>query len=165
MLLGGDEFGRSQRGSNNAYCQDSPLNWIDWSLIDANPEILEFVQQCAELRRGEPALRIEQFPDDELHEEDPWIWFVESGERLTADDWNDPERRSFGIMIEAIGDRQPAWLLLLFNATGDVAEFQLPTSLAETGQTIEIVLSSALIEHGQLQIPPGSLAVYRVSPT
>ena len=68
MLLAGDEFGRTQNGNNNAYCQDSPIGWVDWSLLaDADqPEkpgnkLYEFVQKLQRLRHDYPILRRERF--------------------------------------------------------------------------------------------------------
>jgi glycogen operon protein len=57
MLLAGDEAGRSQRGNNNAYCQDSPLSWFDWTLTDQNADLLRFVRHVVAFRRAHPALR------------------------------------------------------------------------------------------------------------
>ena len=55
MLLGGDELGRTQRGNNNAYCQDTELSWFDWA--NADLDLLRFTRDLAELRRGHPAFR------------------------------------------------------------------------------------------------------------
>ena len=52
MLQAGDEFARTQRGNNNAYCQDNELSWIDWTLREANGDLLAFVRRLAQLRRG-----------------------------------------------------------------------------------------------------------------
>ena len=56
MLLGGDEIGRTQRGNNNAYCQDNEISWVDWSLDDEQRALLEFTQRLLRLRRDHPAL-------------------------------------------------------------------------------------------------------------
>lgn len=164
MILGGDEFGRSQLGSNNAYCQDNRLSWLDWTLLEQNRDLFDFVRNCIALRRDEPALRIERFPDDELDEADPWIWLTEQGERMSEADWDDLERRSFGIMIESIGEGPDAWLLLYFNASGDQRTFTFPVGLDASTQRVEQVLSSSLEPHPHFSIPPGTIAVYRVLP-
>ncbi len=57
MLLAGDEFGRSQQGNNNAYCQDNPTGWIDWRLAEENADLLRFFRMLLALRRGHPAFR------------------------------------------------------------------------------------------------------------
>jgi isoamylase len=100
MILGGDEFGRTQQGNNNAYCQDNPISWIDWTLRDDNADLVDFVRDLIALRKSEPALRIARFPDDAVEEEDPWIWFDEDGKLLTEDEWNNHKRRSFGIFLD-----------------------------------------------------------------
>src|SRR5213596_2187933 len=61
MLLAGDELGRTQRGNNNAYCQDNELSWIDWSLRDKNEALITFVQRLAQLRRRHPLLHRRSF--------------------------------------------------------------------------------------------------------
>ncbi len=57
MLLAGDEFGRTQRGSNNAYCQDNEISWVDWSLLEKNTRLFEFTRKLIALRKAHPALR------------------------------------------------------------------------------------------------------------
>ena len=56
MLLGGDEFGRTQQGNNNAYCQDNEISWVDWSLLRKNRELYEFTRRAIEFRKAHPAL-------------------------------------------------------------------------------------------------------------
>ena len=61
MLLMGDEFGRSQHGNNNAYCIDSPVSWVDWTLLESNRLLFEFSQALIHFRHQHPCLRINQF--------------------------------------------------------------------------------------------------------
>ena len=61
MLLAGDEFGRSQRGNNNAYCQDNPIGWVDWSLAEKNADLLRFFRKLVALRRAHPVFRRTSF--------------------------------------------------------------------------------------------------------
>src|SRR5205085_12702229 len=63
MLLAGDEFGRTQRGNNNAYCQDNELSWVDWSLVsqDRGKRMASFVHRLIGLRRDYPMLRRSRF--------------------------------------------------------------------------------------------------------
>ena len=61
MLLGGDEFGRTQQGTNNAYCQDNEISWIDWSLLKKNRPLYEFVLKAVEFRKSHPCLWRESF--------------------------------------------------------------------------------------------------------
>ena len=59
MIVGGDELGRTQQGNNNAYCQDNPITWFDWSAVDE--ELLEFTRRLVGLRRSHPVFRRRRF--------------------------------------------------------------------------------------------------------
>ena len=80
MLLMGDEFGRSQHGNNNAYCLDSPISWVDWSLLESNNDFYQFVRALIQFRHSHPALRLNQFdgpastifPSCSFHGSEPW---------------------------------------------------------------------------------------------
>ncbi|WP_218014829.1 glycogen debranching protein GlgX [Teichococcus rhizosphaerae] len=98
MLLGGDEFGRTQHGNNNAYCQDNETSWLDWSLAAA-PEgrkLAAFVARLAALRRQHPTLRSPVFRHG-VTEPLPGLpdtaWFDADGTLMTPERWNDPEGR------------------------------------------------------------------------
>jgi glycogen operon protein len=67
MLLAGDEFSRTQRGNNNAYCQDNELSWVDWTLLDRHRELFEFVKQAIAFRKAHPSLRRRFFLNDQTH--------------------------------------------------------------------------------------------------
>jgi isoamylase len=122
MLLAGDELGHSQAGNNNAYCQDGPLTWLDWSAADA--ELFEFVRACVELRRTHPALRRNRWLSDHEGDEDglPVQWRRVDGASMTVDNWHDHGRHRLGVRL---GDPDDA-LLLLFNAEPQAVEFALP---------------------------------------
>ena len=61
MLLAGDEMGRTQRGNNNAYCQDNELSWVDWNLDERRRALLEFTRRLIALRRRHPVLQQRRF--------------------------------------------------------------------------------------------------------
>ena len=82
MLLAGDEFRRTQRGNNNAYCQDNETSWIDWSLADQHQELVHFVRRVFAFRRAHPVLRREAF-----YGEEDIQWFGPTGR---SPDWLDP---------------------------------------------------------------------------
>jgi glycogen operon protein len=67
MLLAGDEIARTQHGNNNAYCQDGPDYWFDWSTVESNMDLLRFVREAIALRRAHPALRRRDHPDGHTH--------------------------------------------------------------------------------------------------
>ena len=64
MMLAGDEFGRTQEGNNNAYCQDNEISWVDWTLLDKRSMLFHFVQQLVALRHRYPILRRNLFLTD-----------------------------------------------------------------------------------------------------
>jgi glycogen operon protein len=99
MLLGGDEFGRTQLGNNNAYCQDNEISWLDWSLLETpeGRELCDFVRHLSRVRRDFVTLQAGRFLNgdtevmDGVHEVD---WFDERGQALLPDDWQNPEGRA-----------------------------------------------------------------------
>jgi glycogen operon protein len=137
LLLAGDEFGRTQNGNNNAYCQDSETNWIDWEGIDEDGRALtDLVRTLIALRDQFPVLRRSRFftgePRGELGIKDV-SWLTPAATEMTEENWRDPMARALGMMIdgraEAKGgrkDAQDATMLLIFNAHHDVVPFTLP---------------------------------------
>jgi glycogen operon protein len=117
MLLAGDEFRRTQRGNNNAYCQDNKTSWVDWSLLRQNDEIFRFTRAVLQLRRAHPVLRREAFyTQEEVH------WFNAGGE---SPDWYDSRLKSLACWIRA---QEGSDLYLIFNADAKAASFALPAS-------------------------------------
>jgi isoamylase len=98
MLLGGDEFGRSQGGNNNAYCQDNEISWLDWGLLEtpAGQSMTDFIAQLAALRRDYPLLRGTRFLYGDRHvlaDINEVDWFDSDGVKLTPESWQDVEQR------------------------------------------------------------------------
>jgi len=96
LLLGGDELGRTQRGNNNAYCQDDDLTWFDWSAVDA--DLLAFTRRLIALRRGHPALRRHRFLDGSAA--GALRWSTPAGDEMSAADWADPEARAVTLYLD-----------------------------------------------------------------
>jgi glycogen operon protein len=118
MLLGGDEFRRTQGGNNNAYCQDNETSWYDWSFLEKHAEIFRFTRGMIAFRRAHPILSKEQFyTDTETH------WFGPHG---GSPNWFDPREKQFACLIHE--DEQNA-LYLMFNAWAEAADFGLPLVL------------------------------------
>jgi isoamylase len=115
MLSGGDEFRRTQRGNNNAYCQDNEVSWFDWSLLEKHKEIHRFTRAMIAFRRAHPVLRKEKFYTDEDIK-----WFAPDG---ATPHWADPWQKSFACLI--LGQTEPD-LFLLFNAGAIPVDFYLP---------------------------------------
>ncbi|CAN0626617.1 limit dextrin alpha-1,6-glucohydrolase [Burkholderia multivorans] len=132
MLLGGDEFGRSQHGNNNAYCQDNPLSWLDWDAAcgEDGARMTRFVARLAALRREHPVLSEPGFLSGE-RDAVPGMreiaWFDERGNQLTVSAWHDGERRA--LTMRRVGvDRhgKPEALLVMLNASGEHIVFDAP---------------------------------------
>ena len=103
MLLGGDEFGRTQLGNNNAYCQDNEINWFDWQAIGEDGRLLiEFTRRLIALRKAHPVLRRTRFLHGREVSEDgvkDITWFSPKGTEKTAAQWQDRLARCLGLML------------------------------------------------------------------
>ncbi|WP_116135459.1 glycogen debranching protein GlgX [Trinickia diaoshuihuensis] len=137
MILAGDEFGRTQHGNNNAYCQDNEISWVDWDAIDDDGRALtDFVVKLTTLRHTLPVLRRNRFLTgqfDERQQLSEVRWMSPAGTELTQEQWQDPSMRCFGVLLDGraqtSGIRKPAsdaTLLIVLNAHHDVVEFRLP---------------------------------------
>ena len=136
MLLGGDEFGRSQGGNNNAYCQDNELNWLDWNVGERGKGLIAFVQRLTQLRHAYPILRRNRFLTGEYNAElevKDVTWINAGGAEMTQENWQDGGMRCFGMLMDgraqSTGVRQrgrDATLLWVLNAHYDVVLFTLP---------------------------------------
>ena len=136
MILGGDELGRTQRGNNNAYCQDSPLSWFDW--VHQDHDLQAFVARLIQLRRGHPVFRRRRwFQGRQIHGEEltDIAWFKPDGGQMTAQDWQNGFARSLGVFLNgeeiASPDERGKRLrddsfFILFNAHDQVVRFTLP---------------------------------------
>src|SRR5687767_9727987 len=101
MLLAGDEFGHTQKGNNNAYCQDNELTWLDWTeQRNADKDLTRFTRRLIQLRRDYPMLRRARFLVG-VHNEDLGVkdvtWIDPRGEEKTQESWGDPGERCFGM--------------------------------------------------------------------
>jgi glycogen operon protein len=108
MLTAGDEFGRTQRGNNNAYAQDNETTWLDWAGRDG--ELEGFVSRLAEIRNALPVLRDTAFLSGQSVEAGfaDVEWLKESGEPLTEADWHDPDRRRLTMLLADDAGRRVA---------------------------------------------------------
>jgi isoamylase len=139
MLLGGDEFSRSQGGNNNAWCQDNELSWFDWDWNDEQRSLFEFTKRLIGLRRGHPVFRRPAFLEGRgsAGSDLPDVWWMRpDGRRMTQSDWRRGDARAIGVFLNGeeipmkTMDGQPvvdASFLLLFNAHYEPIEFKLPT--------------------------------------
>jgi glycogen operon protein len=119
MLLGGDEIGRTQRGNNNAYCQDNDTSWVDWSLLERNSELFRFVSRLIRFRKAHRSLRRRTFFEDETRP--PVAWH---GTKLGRPDW-DGESRALGMHLKGAHGDDPIYVFA--NAHWEPHRFELPT--------------------------------------
>jgi glycogen operon protein len=115
MLLGGDEFRRTQDGNNNAYCQDNETSWHDWGCLERHKDIFRFTQGMVAFRRAHPILSKEQF-----YTEAEIRWF---GPRGGLPNWADPKEKQLACLIHE-DEKHALWLM--FNAGAETIDFSLP---------------------------------------
>ncbi len=168
MLLGGDEFGRTQQGNNNAYCQDNEISWVDWSLAGRNRELLEFTRRVIAFRRAHPALcRTAFFQGRDKAGDFPDIrWYGPDG--APQPDWENGKAlagRIDGRREHTGADRDDDHLFLIFNAGAEAVEFELPPN--DSGQSWKLALTTqepAPVTRGKgrpvVTVAPESLSVF-----
>ena len=126
MLLAGDEFGNSQYGNNNAYCQDNEMTWLKWN--DFNPTLFDFTKQTIALRKKIQSLHQEAWWSDENVE-----WLNTGGNPMTLDDWHNRESKALQVMLDGK-------YLFLINAKTEPQSFYLPKGkwkkIAETENSV-----------------------------
>jgi isoamylase len=177
MLLGGDEFSRSQNGNNNAWCQDNELSWFRWD--EADEDLTAFTRRLIELRRAHPVFRRKNFlTGQEVRGSglpDVW-WFRPDGRRMTQKDWQRPDAHTLGVFLngaeipERTAEGQEVTddsFLLLFNAYGDEITFTLPTRRFGARWGLELATSAELTPgpvwaaRSQVTLEGRSLALFR----
>jgi isoamylase len=176
MLLGGDEFGRTQQGNNNAYCQDNEITWFDWSSLDE--ELLAFTRRLIAFRKEHPVFRRRRFLSgaDTADLE----WFTPAGTPMTGANWDDDGALALALYLDGSDapdraeDGSPMSdddFLVLFNAWWEPLNFVLPETRDGITWQREIdsydpVVTAAAPERqggGQLVVGPRSVVVLRGS--
>jgi isoamylase len=159
MLLGGDEFGRTQTGNNNTYCQDNEISWFNWQQRDN--QLFEFTRRLIEFRKQHPIFRRPKFFQGKRvggSETKDVMWFNPGGNEMSEEEWNSPFVRCFGMLTSGDGDdvvdshgepvRDDTFLLLI-NAHHEAIPFLLP---GEERLEWELILDTAA-EEGFLKKP------------
>jgi isoamylase len=138
MLLGGDEFGRTQLGNNNAYCQDNEISWFKWERNDKQNQLFEFTKRLIQLRMSHPVFRRPKFflgrrnRDSEIRDV---MWFNPGGNEMSEEEWASPFVRCLGMLLS--GDTSDVvnfegepirddTFLLLINSHIEPIQFLLP---------------------------------------
>jgi glycogen operon protein len=144
LLLGGDEFARSQGGNNNAYCQDDELTWFDWTAVREHADLVDFTARLCSLRERHPVFRRRQFlngtPAPNTTRDD-LDWYRPDGIPMSPQDWNAPFARAVMIALSgATGDatRPDDPFLWMINAWWEPLEFSIPDSLRDLSWQIEL---------------------------
>jgi len=145
MLCGGDEIGRTQRGNNNAYCQDNQIGWYDWKLDERRSKLLEFTRQLIAFRKAHPNLRRRKFFQDRevYHPSSRDIaWYRPDGQEMTREEWNTGWMRSLAVMfngktlgeVDEMGEAiEDDTFLILLNSAFDGVSYKLPPSPLNRG--------------------------------
>jgi isoamylase len=155
MVLGGDEMGRSQRGNNNAYCQDNEISWVSWDLSKPQEDLLAFTRRLIKIFHSNPVLRRRGFftgrPVHPAGIKD-LMWIRADGGEMSDTDWSNDSNRVLGMLVDghATDDAdergRPIFgdtLLLLLNAESRSRFFQLPT-IERQGGWQELVNTAGL---------------------
>ena len=131
MLVAGDEFRRTQKGNNNAYCQDNEISWLDWKLVEKNADLVRFCRSLIEFRRNQPTVRRHQFLTGVPNSKDGWSdvsWYNPLG---TAVDWHVPEQPIICLLAAPASSDDPDGLgrdvLLMLNSSSLGSRFLIPT--------------------------------------
>nr|WP_240430727.1 glycogen debranching protein GlgX [Mycobacterium shigaense] len=151
MIAHGDEFGRTQQGNNNAYCQDSEVSWVDWSLAEKNADLLKFARKVTKLRKRHPVFRRRRFFDGEPIRSGDEVrdiaWLTPGGREMTHDDWNQAFDKCVAVFLngeaitapDARGERVvDDSFLLCFNAHQRDVEFVTPHDDYAQEWTVEL---------------------------
>ncbi len=172
MLSHGDEIGRSQRGNNNAYCQDNEIGWLDWTLDAEALELLAFTRRVLRVRRENPVLRRRTFfAGGGRRSEKDVIWLRTDGAEMGVEDWRDGERRWLAMLVrgEANGEVDERGqsirgdsLLIVFNAGGRALDFRLPPATGPGGWALSLSTDRSVtrrLRDAELRIGPRSLCL------
>ncbi|MBA3489637.1 MAG: glycogen debranching enzyme GlgX, partial [Longispora sp.] len=150
MLLGGDELGRTQRGNNNAYCQDNEISWYDWNLSEPQQALLDFTRRLVHLRHDHPVLRRPKFfQGRQIHGTDvkDIQWLRPDGAEMGELDWAERDAKQLGMLLSGDGidvreERgepiQDDTLLILFNGGTEPASFRMPVATPNAVWEVEI---------------------------
>jgi len=178
MLLGGDEMGRSQRGNNNAYCQDNEISWFNWE--EADGDLLAFSRELIAFRQAHPVFRRRRWFKGVPHTPGAAAditWLKPSGDEMTEQDWNEWFAKSFMLFLNGAALRssdrrgRPLHddsLLLLFNSHTEPVSFTLPAIPGGDAWTLVLQTETGFMADQQplprgesLSRPGLSLAVFQ----
>ena len=151
MLLGGDELGRTQRGNNNAYCQDNEIGWFDWQLTDDQRALAEFTARVSGIFREHPVLHRRRFLQGRRIRGSTikdLTWYGPTGSEMTDEEWGAQGVRTLGLRLAGSAISEPDalgrpivddTLLIILNADEEAVAFRLPS---DHGHTWELLIDT-----------------------
>nr|WP_277603995.1 glycogen debranching protein GlgX [Agrococcus sp. ARC_14] len=157
MLTMGDEFGRTQRGNNNAYCHDSALTWMRWDRSDWQEAFLAQTRRLLQLRREHPALRPLWYGQSgqRVAGSSRLEWCNTAGEPMTIDDWDHSHERTMQLLAESTPLDEPySRVLVIFH--GSPRDTLVQTPAPDGATALELLWDSAADHHGDEQVSPGA---------
>src|SRR5580704_11128969 len=152
MILGGDEISRTQKGNNNAYCQDNELTWMDWNLDERKIALLEFTRKLIHMRREHPNLQRRKFYQGRPirgTEEKDIVWLRPDGQEMSDEEWGLGWVRCLGLMLngQTMGDVDGAGepirddtFLMMLNCHHEPIQFYVPKP--PTAEKWEIIIDT-----------------------
>ncbi|UWF78495.1 MULTISPECIES: glycogen debranching protein GlgX [Microbacterium] len=132
MLTAGDEFGRTQRGNNNAYCQDSALTWLHWEHEPWQEDLVAHVSLLTRLRAENPALRPSRYArlGEHIPNASVMDWYDQNGETMDVEQWNDPRNRTLQYVAASTPDKEDYnRILLIVHGNENPTDVRLPESI------------------------------------
>lgn len=166
MIVAGDEWGRSQQGNNNAYCQDNETSWLNWD--QADQELLGFTRRLTEFCRRHPSFQRRRWFQDlpvTGSEARDIMWFLPEGNVIPEENWNDSEAKSFAVFLNGLGIRcvnmdgqrlADDHFYIIFNSSDEPMTFRMPSEECGNGWRVVISTSEDYIGEKEERIPAGS---------
>jgi isoamylase len=157
MLVAGDEFGRSQKGNNNAYCQDNEISWLDWE--NANQKLLEFTKGIIQFCKEHPTFRRRRWfqgrpiKGSSVHD---IMWFLPEGTQMSDENWEHGFAKSLGVYLDGKGIKDVDYnservvddtFYIIFNAHHEPLDYVLPEGNGGTSWHKAVDTSDGFIGH------------------
>jgi glycogen operon protein len=167
LLLAGDEVGNSQRGNNNAYCQDNAVGWVEWTALGHNgDDLTEFVSHLTALRKRFAQIRATRWLDGRRPDGSYGVlWLTPEGADMTDEDWKFPEGRFLSYVLGPVEQGQPP-IFIVLNAAPEEIAFKLPAmpeykSWQQVLSTKDIVQTTAeFVPGAETKAPPRSVLAF-----
>ncbi|HZY18352.1 MAG TPA: glycogen debranching protein GlgX [Ramlibacter sp.] len=157
LLLGGDEMGRTQGGNNNAYCQDNPVSWYDWSEERRGDPLIAFTRELIALRRELPVLRDNRWPTGQPDEDErrDLAWYSVWGLPMTEEEWTNPSVRCIAALFDGrftpVEGQPSPGVLLLFNASDEAVVFTLPEAAGVEEWRVRVDTGEGTFSHEEAE--------------